>query len=1009
MIPARLKLENFMCFSNIDIDFSGLKTVCLTGKNGSGKTSILDAITWALWEKARSKSEKLIKLGRNNMKVELEFSVEGTKYKIIRYFRKGSYNKGRKQAKNLLEFFMYNSKIKSWQPLTGNKYEETQEKIVNTIKMDFDTFINSIYIRQGSPDSFITKSPEERKSILADILGLGEYEKLYKLSLEKANKLEQDAKILKEQINEGEVRQFSLKKLKTEKENILTKIHSIQEQLEKTLKEKKALEAKNRHYSVLLEKKNLYINIKNRYEDDIHITGQYVENLRKSKVRFKEMTSLEHVIEKQYEHYLNQKQLLKDLDQKEKEYHALKDRLIEYGSKQMIQRYSAEHEYKKLCEELDEKQHQINIYRQRVEKAGEIQRQYLEYKDIKDKIDNLDRFKAERCDLEVNIARLETAVKEQREHLKDEVARIKITVDEIDKKLEARTELEEKISLLEQEIKQYDKYEAELERIREKGLAQREIVIDRVNKNSFHELNLDKLKDKIELLQKNNARINCPTCDGKVLKPDDLIRKLEFEIDNIMIHVENNENDISLAEDEIKFYRVAYKEKKKYLAKRSSLMFELAELKALHKNLEIEEQNKAKLLDEVNSINNMLETDIFAEEERVQLMVLYDRRKQLEDLMANYPQMKEKLETLSFTEKALKDIEEARKQIKRIEAELPYYTMSKRTLEKEISSKNNKPDNDVANDVYNKLLALNYNLDTHINLRQELANSQQIEYDYIELQFARQHLPELENNIIKIETSLDKYLEEIDRLNTEISKLSQEFDDSEDLRKKLEEINNTWNILTEDLQKYNIELAILNERISVIDESLNTVKAKKIELDKLNKDIEEYHQLAVAFGKKGIQDIIIENSLTEIETEANKYLTKLTDNDMKLSLNSCKSNKTSTYNDKLDIYIADNQGTRSYELYSGGETYRINLAIRLAMAKLLARSRNVKLQSLIIDDAFNSVDPAGQKNVIDTINSIKGEFDLVLLVASQKLAETSFPGRIEISKEAGESSVEVVA
>ena len=55
MIPIRLALRNFMCYREGELSFEGLHVACLCGDNGNGKSALLDAMTWALWGKARAK------------------------------------------------------------------------------------------------------------------------------------------------------------------------------------------------------------------------------------------------------------------------------------------------------------------------------------------------------------------------------------------------------------------------------------------------------------------------------------------------------------------------------------------------------------------------------------------------------------------------------------------------------------------------------------------------------------------------------------------------------------------------------------------------------------------------------------------------------------------------------------------------------------------------------------------------------------------------------------------
>lgn len=1009
MIPERLKLENFMCFSKIEVDFSSLKVVCLTGKNGSGKSSIIDAVTWALWEKARSHSDQLIKLGTNSMKVELEFIVGNVKYKVIRHYQKGALNNPRKPAKTVLELYYFDNKKKNWQPFSGKHLKDTQDKIGNLIKMDYDAFINSVYIRQGNVDSFLTKTPEERKSVLAEILGLGEYERLYHASKKKADDLEVKAKVIKEQINEGEIKQFSLKKLKDQKEALIISINNIQEQLSGLLKDKKGIESKNNQYNVLNEQKSLYSNIKNKYEDDIAQTKDYIDNLKGSIAHFKEMIALEHVINQKYENLSQLKDKLKDYDSKEYDYHKLKDRLIEYGSKQMIKRYGAEHEYKKISESLDEKLQQLESYRQVIEHSEEIQKNYIEYQDVKNKVANFDKFHLELCDLEVKIARLQNIIDKLKAEYQSRQGLLQTTIDEITHKLTMKEELQKQKDLLDTEIKQYDKYEAELERIREKGIDQREVVFDRTNKNTFLELELEKLKNKINQLQAVNKNINCPTCTGKVLNPDDIIRKFEFEIDNLMAQVESNDNDISISEDEIKFLRIAYKEKKKYLSKRSSLIFQLAELRTDLNNLELEEQKLEEYKLKYQELQDKIAQQDYAQEEQYQIKVLEERKKQLEDLLSDYENLVIRQKELEYIEKSYKELNEAREKVQIIESELPYFTMSKRALEKELNSSTTESQSEFANDAYAKLVELQYDLQTHINLREELANSQQIEYDYLTLQFAYQQLPFLEKSVAHLEESLNSHYAELAKIKEVIQDVNKKFEEYTDFSQNLEQLNETSAQKADELNVCNCQLAVINDRLKVVEEALEETKNKRKELDDINKDISHYIELANAFGKKGIQDIIIENSLPDIENETNKLLAKLTDNQMRISLKSTKSNKTGDINNRLDIYIADNQGTRSYELYSGGEAFRINFAVRIALSKLLAKSRGVKLQTLIIDDAFGTQDELGQEKLASIINLIKDDFDMILLVTHINEFVNLFPSRIELSKEAGDSIVKVVA
>jgi DNA repair protein SbcC/Rad50 len=102
--------------------------------------------------------------------------------------------------------------------------------------------------------------------------------------------------------------------------------------------------------------------------------------------------------------------------------------------------------------------------------------------------------------------------------------------------------------------------------------------------------------------------------------------------------------------------------------------------------------------------------------------------------------------------------------------------------------------------------------------------------------------------------------------------------------------------------------------------------------------------------------------------------------------------------DTLDILIADSRGTRSYETYSGGEAFRINFAIRLALAKLLAQRAGAALQLLIVDEGFGTQDAEGCDRLIAAINAISSDFACILTVTHMPHLKEAFQARIEVNK-----------
>ncbi len=192
MIPIKLSLHNFMCYREASLSFDGIHVACLCGDNGNGKSALLDAMTWALWGKSRAKTDdELILLGMTDMEVEFEFAVGKEHYRVI---RKCSRAKSRRAGQSVLDLQVVAGD--GFRSISGNSIRETEHKIVDTLRMGYDTFINSAYLVQGRADEFTKNDPRRRKQVLVDILGLSHYDEIEKRAREHAREKEREGRDL---------------------------------------------------------------------------------------------------------------------------------------------------------------------------------------------------------------------------------------------------------------------------------------------------------------------------------------------------------------------------------------------------------------------------------------------------------------------------------------------------------------------------------------------------------------------------------------------------------------------------------------------------------------------------------------------------------------------------------------------------------------------------------------------------------------------------------------------
>ncbi|MCL4836444.1 MAG: SMC family ATPase [Thermoanaerobaculia bacterium] len=145
--------------------------------------------------------------------------------------------------------------------------------------------------------------------------------------------------------------------------------------------------------------------------------------------------------------------------------------------------------------------------------------------------------------------------------------------------------------------------------------------------------------------------------------------------------------------------------------------------------------------------------------------------------------------------------------------------------------------------------------------------------------------------------------------------------------------------------------------------------------------LEILRQLDRAFSRDGIPALILENAaVPQIEAEACRILTEL-GTPYQVELRTQRALKGSDgVKDVLDIVVTDAGAERDYATYSGGERTRLNLALRIALARLLAHRRGADVRMLALDEP-DALDEEGMARLVTVLHSLTGDFDTVLLVS----------------------------
>lgn len=308
---------------------------------------------------------------------------------------------------------------------------------------------------------------------------------------------------------------------------------------------------------------------------------------------------------------------------------------------------------------------------------------------------------------------------------------------------------------------------------------------------------------------------------------------------------------------------------------------------------------------------------------------------------------------------------------------------------------------------------VNYQAGVHQNIQEKIKNLAAIRETYQALGLA-------ENNLNNTKKNLKNVLMNISKLKDEAKRIAKE---GTGLKKKLpilERVNIFWQEKKQEEEEINVQIMQLQNSLGALEQELVQIDKQEKELREtekqqsdIQKEIKDFEELSLAFGKKGIQAMIIEQSLVTIEDSANQLLKKITGGRMSLKFITQKAKKAATEEDDLietlEIKIADELGKRDYEMYSGGEAFRINFAIRIAISKLLASRAGAHLKFLAIDEGFGMLDSAGRDDLVAAINSISPDFEKILVITHLQELKDLFPTKIEVIKDENGSHLEVLS
>jgi exonuclease SbcC len=851
VIPLHLKLSGFLSYRDpVEVDFSGFDLACISGQNGAGKSSLLDAMTWALFGQARKRDESVINLQSAVAEVAFTFEYENSQYRVIRSLARGK--------TTTLEFQI--SDGSNWRPLTEHSNRETQGRIEQMLRLDYDTFINVSFFLQGRADQFAQQPPTRRKEILGNILGLEIWE-VYKERAAERRKAEEsnlgavDGRTteIDAELAEEEPRKLHLAELETQL-NGLVSSRKVQEAALASVKQMRAGLDKQRE---LVHKmaQALQRSKENLSGLQTRLTGREAERQPHA-----DLLGRAGEVEAAYAAWQQARRELETWDGTASQFHEQEKRRLPF---------------------LDE----INAQKARLEQEKET-------------LEEQGAAVSQRLSISVGLA--------------TELESVKKAIAEAEIKLDERTRLEKQIQ------------------------AGRERQAELRAENANLKIDMDELKLRIEKLEAAEGA-TCPLC-GQPLSAahrQSTLEQLQTEGKQKGDTWRANKSATEELADRLTDYEAQISTYASVDADRlsfSNIVAQLTErLETNQKQTREWETNGAKRLIRVNK---MLDGEKFAAE--------------------------------------------ARKKLSRVDKELA---------------------------------ALGYEAAAHDAARRAEFQARPAENAYRALESARAALKPLEDEIANLNSQATTLAAEIAIQQMEHQSAMEALAAVEAQAPDLESAERTLFNSQERENQLNQEVGAARQKVSVLDDLRRRRKKLEVERGDLGLQVGRYKALERAFGKDGVPALLIEQALPEIEMKANEILGRLSDDTMRLHFETqakYKDEKRKDLRETLEIQVSDGAGERDYEMFSGGEAFRVNFAIRLALSEVLAQRKGARLQMLVIDEGFGSQDTQGRQRLIQAINTVRADFAKILVITHLDELKDAFPTRIEVEKTEMGSTITVI-
>lgn len=1007
MIPVELRLENFLSYgtSAPTLYFDQFHVACLSGRNGQGKSALLDAITWALWGEARKTSgggkpdEDLLHIGAREMRVELVFDLEGERYRVLRIFSKSASGK---TSKPKLELQAFDPDASDFTPLTGTGIRETQAYLNNLLGIDYQTFINSAFLLQGRSDEFTKKKPSERKQILARILNLSKYDRLADLAGQRYRAADEQAKLAGLEVERLATALADEATWKAEHAEAKAQQATLAEQVEQRRAARTALTEQRAQYEARAREADAL----QKALDGLRLrTDQDARQAATLEQRIAEAAALiaqKPKIEADFARYETLQKEREDLDTK-RDLHRGLEKQVEQRTADLKERQRArESDLHRLEVERKADEQALRECEARLVERPMQERMLQKAKKAQAAYEQMLAVRTRRIELDAEIGRLEKALLGEQESLRGQLASLESDLEAARQQAAAKRDFAAEEQELRRAKAALEAAQQRQEQVTVEGQQLKESIREQEGRLQLLKQERQKQAELMARMQQLQET-TCPTCGTPL---DDAHRAevtAQYRATLAELRARIADAEQHKAEQVAKRERLVqqFRTEAAVIEQHKQAPEKLATLEAERTHQAAAQQALTEKSQQAAALRERLAQKDFGHEDRAARQRLVSERDALAFDAERFDRLaQEAAQVARFQDQLARLDTEAEKKTGLERRILEKATEAERLRQQLAEGTHLRPLQAQIEQLQQQMAAVGFDPGRHASVRQALAELGDAGARLRELANAQQNHADWQQQAGSLQERLTAARAEIGEKTQQLAAVQATLTDRSEIEARFREA-------TTALQAAEAAAQALQTRLGELRARLDRARQDRALLRQRRKDQSEheaqrnlYKHLRTAFGKNGIPSLIIEQTLPEIEERANALLHRLSDGRMYVQLETLKDKKSGGTKETLDIIITDEQGQpRPYETFSGGEAFRVNFALRIALAQLLAERSGVRIRTLVIDEGFGTQDEQGVQNLVEAIQAIQDDFDKIIVITHLDQLKEAFPVRIEVVKD----------